>query len=178
MTVATKRRIRSIDNDNTISFDERRYLLNCVIFDYLNVLKCVTDQICTMFFVALDKAINARRRVIILNFKPKSNNNVSMMFFFQGLLDTSYYVQLSIPYTKSLIRKFAMCSLHVKKHLYRAYCANVYGVLLWHSFRVSVLRKFIVCFNNAARIFFCYARFCSASQMFVSEQLDNFNPRP
>ena len=43
-----------------------------------------------------------------------------------------------------LIRKFAMCSLPVKKHLYRAYCANVYGVHLWRSFRVSVLRKLIV----------------------------------
>ena len=36
------------------------------------------------------------------------------------------------------------------------------------------LKKFVVCFNNAARMFFGYDRFCSASSMYVSERIDNF----
>ena len=56
-----------------------------------------------------------------------------------------------------------------------AYCSNVHGVHLWHSYRSSVSRKFTVCFNNAARMFFGYHRFCSASDMFVNERrIDNF----
>ena len=74
----------------------------------------------------------------------------------------------------SLIRKFAMCSYSVKRYLYSTYCSNVYGVHLWHSYRSSVLRKFTVCFNNAARMFFGYHRFCSASEMFVKEGIENF----
>ena len=38
-----------------------------------------------------------------------------------------------------------------------------------------MLKKFKVCFNNAARMFFGYDRFCSASGMFVSERIDNFD---
>ena len=75
----------------------------------------------------------------------------------------------------SMIRKFALCSHSVKKYLYNTYCSNICGVHLWHSHHVSVLRKFVVCFNNAARMFFGYGRFCSASNMFVSERIDNFS---
>ena len=75
----------------------------------------------------------------------------------------------------SLIRKFAMCSYSVKKYLYRTYCSNISNVHLWHSHRASVLRKFIVCFNNAARMFFGYERYCSASNMYVRERIDNFS---
>ena len=48
-------------------------------------------------------------------------------------------------------------------------------VHLWHSHRASVVKKFIVCFNNAARMFFGYDRFCTASNMFVYERIDNFD---
>ena len=37
-----------------------------------------------------------------------------------------------------------------------------------------MVKKFIVCFNNAAIMFFGYDRFCSASNMFVYERNDNF----
>ena len=75
----------------------------------------------------------------------------------------------------SLVRKFARCSYPVKRYLYTTYCSSVSSVHLWHSHRVSVLRKFVVCFNNAARMFFAYDRFCSASSMFVQERMDNFH---
>ena len=69
-------------------------------------------------------------------------------------LELQHQYRLLFCRANSLIRKSAMCSLPVKKHLYRTCCANVYGVDLWRSFRVSMLRKLIVCFNNSARMFF------------------------
>ena len=77
--------------------------------------------------------------------------------------------------TNSLIRKFAMLSYSVKKYLFTTYCATVYCVHLWRVYSASVIRKFKVCLNNAARIFFGYARFCSASAMYVCEGIDNFD---
>ena len=89
-------------------------------------------------------------------------------------LEIQYQYRLLCCRANSLIRKFAMCSYNVKRYLYSTYCSNVHGVHLWHSYRSSVSRKFTVCFNNAARMFFGYHRFCSASDMFVNERIDNF----
>ena len=89
-------------------------------------------------------------------------------------LELRHQYRLLCCRANSLIRKFSMCSYPVKKYLYMTYCSNISSVHLWHSHRASVLRKFIVCFNNAARMFFGYERFCSASNMFVREQIDNF----
>ena len=75
----------------------------------------------------------------------------------------------------SLIRKFAMCSYDVKKFLFVTYCSNVYCLHLWRVYNMSVLNKFKVCLNNAARMFFGYDRFCSASAMYVSENLNNLS---
>ena len=71
----------------------------------------------------------------------------------------------------SLSRKFAMCTYPVKRYLYSTYCSNVNCMHLWHSYHMSDLKKFKVCFNNAARMFFGYDRFCSASNMFVQEKI-------
>ena len=89
-------------------------------------------------------------------------------------LELHHQYRLLCCRANSLIRKFALCSHSVKKCLDNTYCSNVCRVHLWHSYHVAVLRKFIVCFNNAARMFFGYDRFCSASNMFVSECIDNF----
>ena len=74
----------------------------------------------------------------------------------------------------SLSRKFAMCTYSVKRYLYKTYCSNVSCMHLWHSFHMSDLSKFKVCFNNAARMFFGYDRFCSASNMFVQERISGY----
>ena len=77
--------------------------------------------------------------------------------------------------TNSLIRKFSMCSYAVKRYLFTTYCAIVYCVQLWRVYSASVLKKFKVCLNNAARMFFGYSRYCSASAMYVCEGIDNFD---
>ena len=75
----------------------------------------------------------------------------------------------------SLSRKFSMCTYSVKRYLYSTYCSNVTCIHLWHSFHVTDLTKFKVCFNNAARMFFGYDRFCSASNMFVQERIYGYD---
>ena len=89
-------------------------------------------------------------------------------------LEVQHQYRLLCCRANSLIRKFSLCTYQVKKYLYSMYCSNVSGVHLWHSHRAAVLRKFIVCFNNAARMFFGYDRFSSASSMYVNERIDNF----
>ena len=75
----------------------------------------------------------------------------------------------------SLSRKFAMCTYAVKRYLYSTYCCNISCMYLWHSFHKADLSKFKVCYNNAARMFFGYDRFSSASSMFVQERLAGFD---
>ena len=90
-------------------------------------------------------------------------------------LELRHQYRLLCCRANSLVRKFAMCSYPIKRYLYTTYCSNVSNVHLWHSYRVYMLKKFKVCFNNAARMFFGYDRFCSASGMFVCERIDDFN---
>ena len=75
----------------------------------------------------------------------------------------------------SLIRKFSLCNYVVKKYMYNTYCSNVSNMHLWHSYHTSDLVKFKVCFNNAARMFFGYDKFCSASDMFAQEHIDGYD---
>ena len=77
--------------------------------------------------------------------------------------------------TNSLIRKLSMCSYPVKRYVFTSYCATVYCVHIWRVYRASVVKKFKVCLNNAARIFFGYDRFCSASAMYVCEHAANLD---
>ena len=75
----------------------------------------------------------------------------------------------------SLSRKFALCSYSVKKYLYNTYCSNISYMHLWHSYHISIIRKFKVCYNNAARMFLGYPKYCSASGMFVQEGVNGFD---
>ena len=68
-------------------------------------------------------------------------------------LELRHQYRLLCCRSNSLIRKFSMCSYDVKRFLYSTYCPSVSCVYLWHSYRASVFRKFMVCFNNAARMF-------------------------
>ena len=61
-------------------------------------------------------------------------------------LELRHQYRLLCCRSNSLIRKFAICSYSVKRFLYSTYCSNVGGVYLWHSYRASVLRKFICLF--------------------------------
>ena len=66
-----------------------------------------------------------------------------------------------------LSRNFSYCSPTVKSMLFSSFCANVYSSHCWFNFKRSTLSKLTVAFNNCFRRFMHYPRFCSASAMYV-----------
>ena len=57
------------------------------------------------------------------------------------------------------------------------YCSHLYAGHLWLKYSANVMRKLKVAYiyNNAARIFLGYEKRSSASSMFVTNQLSNFD---
>ena len=74
-----------------------------------------------------------------------------------------------------LIRKFYNCSSHVKKFLFKTYCTHFYCAQLWWTYSNESLRKIRVAFNNSFRYLMGYSRRCSASGMFLDNNVDDFN---
>ena len=56
---------------------------------------------------------------------------------------------------------------------FSCYCSNVYLCSLWVKFRKSVLKRFIVAYNNAFRIMHGLSMRCSASFMFANARVDS-----
>ena len=82
----------------------------------------------------------------------------------------SFYVSANM-----LLRKFSSCSFDVKCMVFKVYCHQLYGAHLWFNHTASALRKLKVAYNNAARIFLGFDKRCSASAMFVTNNLYNFD---
>ena len=82
----------------------------------------------------------------------------------------SFYVSANM-----LLRKFSSCSFDVKCMVFKTYCHQLYGTHLWFNHTASALRKLKVAYNNAARIFLGFDKRCSASAMFVTNNLYNFD---
>ena len=74
-----------------------------------------------------------------------------------------------------LIRKFSQCTPLVKQTLFQTYCTHFYCTQLWWSYTQASFRKVKVAFNNSCRYFLRYARSCSASGMFLENDLDSFD---
>ena len=49
-----------------------------------------------------------------------------------------------------LLRKFHLCSKHVKNKLFMTCCNNVYLCSLWVKYRQQCMRQFIVSYNNSS----------------------------
>ena len=75
----------------------------------------------------------------------------------------------------TLLKKFSQCSEQVKCFLFKMFCSNMYCSSLWCVFKKSTMKKLTVAYNNAFRIFLGLPRFCSASHMFVTRHVDNFD---
>ena len=65
----------------------------------------------------------------------------------------------------ALIRKFYMCSDHVKCTLFRSFCTLLYTCQLWCNYKSESIRTLYVAYNNVFRLL------CSASYMFVTRGL-------
>ena len=74
----------------------------------------------------------------------------------------------------SVLRKSAACSFEVKLILFQAFCTSLYCAHLWYKFTKHVMSKVRLAYNNAFRLLFGYRRSCSASEMFVNNNIDMF----
>ena len=74
-----------------------------------------------------------------------------------------------------LLSKFHMCTPEVKIRLFRTFCSVFYCSHLWSNYSKAVYNKFRVAYNNCFRRFMGYSRTCSASQMFLYNNLHHFN---
>ena len=66
------------------------------------------------------------------------------------------------------------CSPVVKCDLFKACCCNMYCSHLWSDFKNDTLRRLIVGYNHSFRIIMKYPRHCSASGMFVFNDVPSF----
>ena len=75
----------------------------------------------------------------------------------------------------SLIRNFSSCSLNVKVKLFKTFCCIMYCCQIWSQYKKGTLRKLQVGYNHAFRKIMKYDRTCSASGMFVANNVMSFN---
>ena len=73
----------------------------------------------------------------------------------------------------TLIRKFGMCSVHVKTTLFKAYCTPMYTAHLWRQYKKSSIQRLTVAYNDGMRLLLKVPRWSSASQLFVSVGVPN-----
>ena len=77
----------------------------------------------------------------------------------------------------SVLRKFAACSFDVKLRLFQAVCTSFYCAHQWYKFTKHVISKVRVAYNNVVRLLCGYRRSCSAGEMFVNNNIYNFEGR-
>ena len=75
----------------------------------------------------------------------------------------------------SVLRKFAACSFEVKLRLFQAFCTQVSIVAICGT--KHVISKVRVAYNNVFRLLSGYRRSCRASEMFVNNNIYNFEGR-
>jgi hypothetical protein len=74
----------------------------------------------------------------------------------------------------TICRKFSHCSDDVKRQLFLSYCCNIYCCQLWCKYSMENYNKIKTAYNNSFRILFGLPRRCSASEMFVSRNMLNY----
>ena len=75
----------------------------------------------------------------------------------------------------SLIRNISSCSLNVKVKLFKTLCCIMYCCQIWSQYKKGTVRKLQVEYNHAFRRIMKYDRTCSASGMFVANNVMSFN---
>ena len=73
-----------------------------------------------------------------------------------------------------IIKNCSMCSPVVKATLFRTLCSNMYCSQLWRGFRSCSISQLIVGYNHSFKYITNYHRNCSASGMFVFNNIPSF----
>ena len=74
-----------------------------------------------------------------------------------------------------IIRKFKLCSMEIKRMLFRTFCSSVYGMALWHRHKASSLNRLRVNYNNIMCQLANRPPWSSASELFVGLGLKGFH---
>ena len=74
---------------------------------------------------------------------------------------------------KMLIRKFHRCSNDVNNTLFTTFCSPMYTAHLRWNFHKYATRKCYVSYDNTFRTVLGFDRYCSASKIFVHNNLPN-----
>ena len=74
----------------------------------------------------------------------------------------------------SFEKKISKCNNKIKILLFKSYCQSIYELGLWCSYNSNIRKKMEVCYNNAFRFMLGLNKFCSASKMFVNNDLKCF----
>ena len=90
--------------------------------------------------------------------------------------DSDMLRQMRLLYAKSntLLRTFSHCSSDVKVTLFQSYCTALYCPFLWNDYKKSTFSKIRVAFNNAYRKIFGLPKRSSASAMYATHNICNF----
>lgn len=134
----------------------------------------------SLHLVFKPRQFNARLPSIHLNNAalPLVDNAKYLGVFLQPNLkdDIDIQKQYSRLYVRcnTVLRKFRHCSVDVKRQLFLSYCTNFYCMPLWSDYNSCTFRKARVAYNNVFRSLFNYDRRCSASAMFVTNNVLNF----
>ena len=75
----------------------------------------------------------------------------------------------------TLKRNFHMCTESVKRSLFRAYCYSLYTCQLWWNYTATMFRRMKVAYNDCYRMLMGLPRSCSASNMFVRDNILSFD---
>ena len=74
-----------------------------------------------------------------------------------------------------LIRNFSLCSLNAKVKLFKPLCCIMYCCKIWSQYKKDTVRRLQVGYNHAFRRIMKDDRICSASGMFVANNVVSFN---
>ena len=90
-------------------------------------------------------------------------------------IDIKQHTRKLYARVNSILHKFSRCSLSVKIQLFQSYCTNFYCAPLWSTYSSQVFTKLRTAYHNAYRYLLGYGKWCSASQMLVSNGLITFD---
>ena len=106
---------------------------------------------------------NAKYLGVTLNDRCRDDNDIRRHL-------RSFYMRAN-----TVIRKFNNCTLDIKLMLFRSYCLPSYCSHLWHRYNKCLYTKVRVAFNNGYRRILGFSKRDSASFMFATCRVDNFD---
>ena len=151
-------------------------------------------DICHRYSVETELVFNPKKSVCMIFKPPKCKlscppvylNNAELppasltkylgcMIHESGKDDEEIMRQMRLLYARAnyFLRVFHNCSMHVKLNLFQSHCATFYCPYLWTRFAVGTHNKIRVAYNNVYRKILGFCARDSASNMFVTNNINN-----